>query len=103
MKHLKTYENIENQSNYLSIKKGDTVVYIDNNIMNKLKNGKKYIVIGIYDSNLREIQHAVASHNLLSVKDMDGNIIYNQKGKPKRYFIHRFMPELEYYANKYNI
>ena len=57
MKHIKQYESIYNKSNYLSIREGDTVVYVDINASKKpiLKTGEKYIVHKLYDKFLTPI------------------------------------------------
>ena len=104
MKYIKKYESLYNTSNYKSIKKGDIVVYVDETpIGGKLKTGEKYIVYYVYDINREIIDSSNNKPHYFAVKDMKGNIIKDLNHKPSLYFNHRFMTELEYEANKYNI
>ena len=114
--HLKTYEDIHNASNYSSIKKGDSVVFVDNKHIgtrkfSKLNKGEKYIVENVYDKWFNIIDNTNKNDAyFLTVIDMNGNIILRDdiifkedKSKPMLIYAYRFMPELEYITQKYNL
>lgn len=108
MKYIKSYEDLHNTSNYSSIKKGDSVVFVDNKDIgtrkfSKLNKGEKYIVENVYDKWFNIIDNTNKNDAcFLTVKDMNNNIILS-KNKPMLIYAHRFIIELEYKIKQYNL
>ena len=103
MRYIKKYEvNLGYEPNYSSVKKGDTVIFIDKRSI--LNTGEKYIVEDTIDGFFKVIDNTDKKNaQFLTVKDLNGNVITDKESKPMLFYSYRFMPELEYYANKYNI
>lgn len=99
MKHLKTFENI----NDIEFSVGDTVICINNKDFEKLlTTGDKYYVERITDRFRNRYNTYIQNKN----DDTEYFVnVYNLNTHQEvtEIYAHRFIPELKYNTNKYNL
>ena len=104
MKHLKTFERLQEDETLNDLKKGDKVVYNEGN--STLKQGQTYIINSILKNriNKQEEVDSIKDGDFITVKDLDGNIIYYKNtGEPMVFYSNKFTTTIIYDTQKYNL
>ena len=104
MKHLKTFERLQEDETLNDLKKGDKVVYNEGN--STLKQGQTYIINSILKNriNKQEEVDSIKDGDFITVKDLDGNIIYYKNtGEPMVFYANKFTTPIIYDTQKYNL